>query len=85
MHSRVKRWLPPSPPQQTVHTDFQYTAFVWLIPFQEMDSFSNDLSETNPIFSSSECSGSYAQSLLELVQVGDVGDQAGWGLSDGVG
>ena len=26
------------------------------------------------------CSGSYAQSLLELVLVGDVGDQAGWGV-----
>jgi hypothetical protein len=26
------------------------------------------------------CSGFYAESLFELVQVGDVGDQAGWGV-----
>ena len=26
------------------------------------------------------CSGSYAESLFELVQIGDIGDQAGWGV-----
>ena len=29
---RVKKWLSPPPPHQTVRTDFPYTAFVWHCP-----------------------------------------------------
>ncbi len=29
---RVKEWLSPPPPHQTVRTDFPYTAFVWHCP-----------------------------------------------------
>ena len=42
--------LRPPPPHQTGHADFPHPAFVWTIPFQEMDYSSNELSETRSIF-----------------------------------